>query len=114
MVKRVIPPLLAALSLFAVLSQGGVSASACRTGYIQIGKECVAVALATDTEVREHLISESLASYSGSCPCPYNMDSLGRRCGGRSAYSRPGGESPQCYPKDITDKDVRTFRDTVR
>lgn len=27
---------------------------------------------------------------SGSCDCPYDTDSAGRRCGGRSAYSRPG------------------------
>jgi hypothetical protein len=34
---------------------------------------------------------------SGSCQCPYDTDSRGRRCGGRSAYSKPGGESPVCY-----------------
>lgn len=36
-------------------------------------------------------------SISGSCQCPYDTDSRGRRCGGRSAYSKPGGESPVCY-----------------
>ncbi|MEO0409166.1 MAG: hypothetical protein AAF289_17625 [Cyanobacteria bacterium P01_A01_bin.135] len=34
---------------------------------------------------------------SGSCDCPYDTDSAGRRCGKRSAYSRPGGASPVCY-----------------
>ena len=33
----------------------------------------------------------------GSCDCPYDYTSSGSRCGGRSAYSRPGGASPVCY-----------------
>lgn len=37
---------------------------------------------------------------SGSCDCPYDTDSAGRRCGGRSAYSRPGGSQPVCYFED--------------
>lgn len=36
-------------------------------------------------------------AYVGTCDCPYDLMSNGRRCGGRSAYSRPGGRSPQCY-----------------
>lgn len=36
-------------------------------------------------------------SISGSCQCPYDTDRRGRECGGRSAYSKPGGESPICY-----------------
>ena len=40
------------------------------------------------------------ASVSGSCDCPYDRDSSGRRCGRRSAYSRPGGRSPICYVGD--------------
>ncbi|MEM9452488.1 MAG: hypothetical protein AAGA75_28770 [Cyanobacteria bacterium P01_E01_bin.6] len=37
------------------------------------------------------------SSVSGSCDCPYDRDSAGRSCGGRSAYSRPGGASSICY-----------------
>ncbi len=33
----------------------------------------------------------------GSCDCPYDVMRNGRVCGGRSAYSRPGGRRPQCY-----------------
>jgi hypothetical protein len=33
----------------------------------------------------------------GSCDCPYDRMRNGRRCGGNSAYSRPGGRSPVCY-----------------
>lgn len=34
------------------------------------------------------------------CQCPYDIDVRGSRCGGRSAYSRPGGEEPRCYVGD--------------
>lgn len=33
----------------------------------------------------------------GTCDCPYDLMRNGRACGGRSAYSRPGGRSPVCY-----------------
>ena len=33
----------------------------------------------------------------GTCDCPYDLMRNGRRCGGRSAYSRPGGRRPICY-----------------
>jgi len=36
------------------------------------------------------------SSYSGNCPCPYDIDSAGNRCGERSAYTRNGGASPIC------------------
>ena len=64
----------------------------------------------TDAEIRRILISQSLARYSGSCPCPYNTDRAGRRCGGRSAHSRAGGASPLCYDRDITDEMVEAYR----
>lgn len=37
------------------------------------------------------------ASYTGTCDCPYDRMRNGRRCGGNSAYSRPGGWAPACY-----------------
>src|ERR1700733_4998422 len=64
----------------------------------------------TDAEVRQAIIDESLAGYRGNCPCPYNTDRAGRRCGGRSAYSRPGGASPICYPADVTAKMIADYR----
>ena len=33
---------------------------------------------------------------------PYNSARNGSNCGARSAYSRPGGAEPLCYPKDVT------------
>jgi micrococcal nuclease len=33
----------------------------------------------------------------GSCECPYDVDSAGRSCGGRSSYSRSGGSDGACF-----------------
>lgn len=45
----------------------------------------------TPKEIKQAIIQQSLASYPGNCPCPYNTDRAGRSCGKRSAYSRAGG-----------------------
>lgn len=39
-------------------------------------------------------------AYVGTCDCPYDRKRNGARCGGTSAYSRPGGRSPACYVGD--------------
>lgn len=54
------------------------------------------------TAARQAIIRQSIANYSGSCPCNYNRDRAGRRCGKRSAWARPGGASPICYESDVT------------
>lgn len=64
----------------------------------------------SDAQVRQAIIAESLASYPGNCPCPYNVDRAGRRCGRRSAYSRPGGYAPICYASQVTPEMVREYR----
>jgi len=69
-----------------------------------------AFAQASDAAIKQKLIRQSIASYSGSCPCPYNTMRNGASCGGRSAYSRPGGESPLCYPSDVTPAMVKSYR----
>ena len=68
----------------------------------------------SDSEIRQRIIRESIASYPGSCPCPYNTDRAGRSCGRRSAYSRPGGYAPLCYPRDVSDAQVRARRQSRR
>lgn len=70
------------------------------------------VAAPTNAEIRaakDAIIRQSIASYSGSCPCPYNTDRAGRRCGGRSAWSRPGGYSPMCYESDISSSRLESY-----
>ncbi|BAQ59965.1 adenylate cyclase [Geminocystis sp. NIES-3708] len=43
-------------------------------------------------------------SLKNSCECPYDTDALGRECGNKSAYSRPGGTTPLCYYGDKEEK----------
>jgi len=64
----------------------------------------------SDTQIRRAIIAESLASYPGTCPCPYNTMRNGASCGGRSAYSRPGGYAPICYASDVTPQMIRDWR----
>ena len=66
----------------------------------------------SDNDVRSRIIAESIASYPGHCPCPYNLASNGSQCGRRSAYSRAGGYSPLCYKTDVTDQMVGEYRRT--
>jgi hypothetical protein len=82
----------------------------CSSGTVPRGNRCVPLRSATDAEVRDYLVRQSIRAYSGNCPCPYNVDRAGRRCGGRSAYSRPGGAAPLCYASDVSDAAVRRAR----
>ncbi len=64
----------------------------------------------TDAQVKQQMINQSIASYSGSCPCPYNTTSNGSRCGRRSAYTKPGGYAPLCYDTDITSQMLTQYK----
>lgn len=64
----------------------------------------------TDDEIAAVLIQESIRNYSGNCPCPYNLMKNGRRCGGHSAYSKPGGKSPLCYRDDVTEELIEEWK----
>ena len=68
------------------------------------------VPVQSDSIVIQRIIAESLAAYPGSCPCPYNTDRGGRACGRRSAYSKPGGYSPICYPADVSQSMIEAYR----
>lgn len=65
---------------------------------------------ASDDEIRQLIIRQSIATYPGNCPCPYNLDRDGRRCGARSAFTKQGGKSPLCFPEDVTDEMVKQYR----
>lgn len=86
----------------------------CNAGFLERGPGCVTLAAATDAEVRQHLVNQSIAGYSGSCPCPFNVDRAGRKCGGRNAYSRGGGARPLCFPTDVTAEQVQSARSPWR
>lgn len=70
----------------------------------------VAVPVVPDSVLIQRIIAESLDSYPSSCACPYSRDRAGRRCGKRSAYSKPGGHSPVCFPGDVTKAMIDAFR----
>jgi hypothetical protein len=44
------------------------------------------------------------------CACPDDTARNGSACGGRSAYSRPGGAAPLCYPTDVTAAMIESYR----
>jgi hypothetical protein len=43
--------------------------------------------------------------YDANCACPYDRASDNKRCGGRSAWSRNGGATPNCDYDSISDQD---------
>lgn len=61
-------------------------------------------------EIKQKIIQQSIANYSGNCACPYHAASNGSRCGKRSAYNRVGGYAPLCYSEDVTDQMVKKYR----
>lgn len=64
----------------------------------------------SDDQIKDRIIQESIAQYSGNCPCPYNQARNGSQCGRRSAYSKPGGYSPICYPQDVSPQMVQQYK----
>jgi len=67
----------------------------------------------SDAQIRAIIIRESIAQYQATghpCACPYNRARNGSSCGSRSAYSRPGGAEPLCYPNDVNDTMVETWK----
>lgn len=78
-----------------------------------VGAGKAAAAGLSDAQIRKRLIAESIESYSGNCPCPYNTDRAGRSCGKRSAYSRPGGEAPLCFDSDVTPEMIAVYRQQI-
>jgi hypothetical protein len=64
-----------------------------------------AAAVLTVAAIAALIIEESRARYYASghpCACPEDRTRNGRSCGNMSAYIRPGGEHPLCYPGDVT------------
>jgi hypothetical protein len=92
------------------LNLGGRAAAAAIAVSAALFAFGVPAAAQSDSAIKQRIIRESIANYSGSCPCPYNTDRAGRRCGGRSAYSRPGGAAPICYAEDVTPEMIRAGR----
>ena len=64
----------------------------------------------SDAEIVQQIIRESIASYPGNCPCPYNATRNGSSFGRRSAYSKPGGYAPICYQNDVSAEMIESYR----
>ena len=64
----------------------------------------------SDEEIRKILIEESLASYSGPCPCPYSYAPNRSQCAGASAYSMLKAPYLLCYAADVTRHMIYEYR----
>ena len=77
---------------------------------IFVGRAAVAQPLLSDEEIRQRIVQDSIRSYAGACPCPESVTRAGRRCGGNSAYSRPGGAKVLCHVEDVSKEMVEEYR----
>ena len=96
----VIPSLLTSINCVAIAFMLSLVAIPTHAGEVQL----------SDDQIKQMMIHESISSYSGNCPCPYNYARNGSHCGRRSAYSRAGGSSPFCYPADISKEMIEAYR----
>jgi hypothetical protein len=67
----------------------------------------------TDAQVAAQIIAASRNTYYATghpCACPYDRARNGSSCGRRSAYSRPGGAEPKCYPQDVSKSEIERYR----
>jgi hypothetical protein len=70
-------------------------------------------AAVTAAAIAAIIVQASRAQYHAGgrpCACPDDTMRNGRACGGRSAYSRPGGASPLFYPSDVTTAMIESYR----
>jgi len=70
----------------------------------------------SDEEIKEILINQSISGYLAtghSCPCPNLQDKTGKSCGAKSAWSKPGGKLPLCYPSDVTPEMIMQYRESI-
>jgi hypothetical protein len=65
-----------------------------------------------DEDIRRLIVEDSLARFSGYCPCPYSYD-RGEQCGGKSVYSRRTDPYLYCYPADVHWRDVQAYRERM-
>lgn len=61
-------------------------------------------------QVKNFFILEFVSHYPGNYSCPYSSARKGSRCGGRSAWSRAGGDAPICFESEVSKEMNRTWR----
>src|SRR5262245_19604838 len=77
------------------------------------GSPQTAPAAPSSSAIAALIVQQSRAAYYATghpCACPDDLMRNGRRCGGSSAYSRPGGAAPKCYVSDVSAADIEKFR----
>jgi hypothetical protein len=70
----------------------------------KLAKEQAAEAAFAPSAIADLIVQTSRQQYYATghpCACPDDLTRTGRRCGGTSAYSRPGGAAPFCYVSDV-------------
>jgi hypothetical protein len=70
-------------------------------------------AVLTAAAIAAIIIQTSRSQYYGTghpCACPEDRARNGSACGARSAYSRPNGAAPLCYPSDVTTAMIDAYR----
>ena len=71
----------------------------------------------TDQQIAAIIVKQSRDAYYATghpCACPDDLARNGSRCGGRSAYSRPGGAEPKCYISDVTADEIAAYRSHLK
>lgn len=63
----------------------------------------------SDDEIAKLIIQDSINHYPKQCACPFSLMKNGRPCGGRSAYSKPGGAAPLCYREDVSAEAIKQW-----
>lgn len=77
--------------------------------------ETITKEILTDAAIAALIIAGSIALYKATghpCACPSDTMRNGRACGGRSAWSKPGGAKPLCFPTDVTAEMISGYRTT--
>lgn len=68
----------------------------------------------TAAAVAALIVLESRRAYHAGgrpCACPDDRTRNGRSCCGHSGYSRPSGAAPLCYPSDVIEAMIKTYRE---
>lgn len=67
----------------------------------------------SDSAIAALIVQESRNAYYATghpCACPDDLMRNGRRCGGNSAYIRPGGAHPLCSAGDVSPEMINRYR----
>src|SRR5450631_1701111 len=81
-----------------------------------LATSAVAQSPLTDQQIATLIVKASRDAYYRTghpCACPEDLARNGSRCGGRSAYSRPGGAEPYCYVTDVPKEKIEAYRAAI-